>query len=148
PLSLDYERDSRAEWPREAQRIKRNEQLVSRQQGRLRFTLDGGKTIDLVDCPFGEGAHWYLYERLDTAGRFYIVRKLAPEDLSYALVMVRSGQLFTVHGAPVWASDKSRFLTVACSLQPQRGSLAIRAPTDEGLATEAEVALPCESESC
>src|SRR5262245_27326148 len=62
PLSLDYERDSRAEWPREAQRIKRNEQLVSRQQGRLRFTLDGGKTIDLVDCPFGEGAHWYLYE--------------------------------------------------------------------------------------
>lgn len=148
PLSQDYERDGRAEWPKEAQRLKGNEQFVLRQQDRLRLTLDSGKTVDLVDCPFGQGGYWYLYDRFDQAGGFHVVRTLALEDFSYALVMRRTGQLFTVYGAPVWASDKSRFLTVACSLQPQRGSLTIRAPSAEGLATEAEIALPCESESC
>ena len=28
PIDADYERDSAADWPREAQRIKNNEQLV------------------------------------------------------------------------------------------------------------------------
>jgi len=39
-------------------------------------------------------------------------------------------------------------LTVACSLLPPRGSLVIQAPAGDGLATEAEIALPCEAESC
>ena len=62
-----------------------------------------------------------------------MIRTPAHEDFSYTLVMMRTGRLFTVYGAPVWASDKSRFLTVACSLQPARGSLAIQAPSDDGL---------------
>jgi hypothetical protein len=147
-MSQEYERDSIAEWPQEAQRFKRNEQMVSRQRDRLRLAVDGGKTVELVDCPYGAGAYQYLYERYDQAGRFYVIRTPALEDFSYTLVMMRTGRLFTVHGAPVWASDKSRFLTVACSLQPPRGSLVVQAPSGDGLATEAEIALPCEAESC
>ena len=37
---------------------------------------------------------------------------------------------------------------MACSLLPPRGSLVIQAPAGDGLATEAEIALPCETESC
>jgi hypothetical protein len=148
PIDPDYERDSVSEWPREAQRFKGNEQLVSRQRDRLRLALDGGKSTELVDCPYGSDAYHYLYERYDQAGSFHVVRKWEHEDFSYNLVMMPTGRVFTVYGAPVWASDKSRFLTVACSLQPPRGSLVIQAPADEGLATEAEFPLPCEAESC
>ena len=144
----EYERDSAKEWPQEAQRYKSNEQNVSRQRDRLRLALEGGQTIELVDCPYGDRAYEYLYERYDEGGRFYVIRTPAHEDFSYTLVMKRTGRLFTVHGAPVWAADKSRFLTVACSLQPPRGSLVIQAPSGDELATEAEVPLPCERESC
>lgn len=148
PINPDYERDSLAEWPGEAQRFKSNEQLVSRERDRLRLVLDGGKSTELVDCPYGDGGYHYLYERYDQAGRFYVVRKSASEDFSYALVMMRTGEIVTVYGLPVWASEKSRFLSVACSLQPPRGSLRIQAPAGEGLATEAEFPLPCDAESC
>jgi hypothetical protein len=136
----DYEQDGAKEWPQEVQRFKSNEQRVSRRHDRLRLALDGGKTVELVDCPYGAGAY--------QAGRFYVIRTPARDDFSYTLVMMRTGRLFTVYGAPVWASDKSRFLTVACSLLPPRGSLVIQAPSSDGLATEAEIALPCETESC
>ena len=148
PVHPDYARDGVDEWPREAQRLKANEPLVSRQGDRLVLTLDGGKSIELVDCPYGDDAWQYLYERYDQAGRFYVVRKLAPDDLSYGLVMMPTGRMFTTFGAPVWTSEKSKFLTIGCSLQPPRGSLVIQAPAGDGLATEAEVALPCDSESC
>jgi hypothetical protein len=148
PVNPDYEHDSLAEWPQEAQRLKSNEQLVSRRGDRLRLTLDGGKTVELTDCPYGPLAYRYLYERYDQAGRFYVIRTPAHDDFSYTLVMMRTGRQFTVYGAPVWASDKSRFLAVACSLQPQRGNLVIQAPADDGLKAEGEIALPCETESC
>jgi hypothetical protein len=146
--SQDYERESAKDWPQEAQRFKSNEQMVSRRRDRLLLALDGGKMVELVDCPYGVGAYQYLYERYDQAGRFYVIRTPAHEDFSYTLVMMRTGQLFTVYGAPVWASDKSRFLTVACSLLPPRGGLVIQAPSGDGLATEGEIALPCETETC
>jgi hypothetical protein len=148
PINPDYRRDSEAEWPREAQRFKKHEELVSRQEDRLRLTLDGGRKLELVDCPFGENSYRYLFERYDQAGRFYVIRRLASDDFSYTLVMMPTGRLFSAYGVPVWASDKSRFLSVACSLQPPRGSLLIQAPSAEGLRTEAEFPLPCESESC
>jgi hypothetical protein len=144
----DYESDTAAEWPREGQRIKANEQLVSRRRDRLRLTLDGGKSLELADCPYGDDAWHYLYERYDQAGRFHVVRKLSSEDLSYLLVMMPTGRQVTVHGAPVWTSEKTKFLTIGCSLEPPRGSLAIHAPAGEGLATEAEFPLPCDTESC
>jgi hypothetical protein len=76
------------------------------------------------------------------------VRTPGLDDFAWTLVMKRTGRLFTVHGAPVWATDKTRFLTVACSLQPARGALPILAPSGDGLATEAEFELPCATESC
>jgi hypothetical protein len=147
PIDPNYERDSQAEWPREALRLKSNE-LVSRRRDRLRLTLDGGKSIELVDCPYGDEASHYLFERYDQAGRFYVVRKLTPDDQSYVLVMMPTGREFQAFGTPVWASEKTKFLTIGCSLQPPRGSLVIQAPAGDGLATEAEFPLPCDAESC
>jgi hypothetical protein len=149
PLGAEYERENQTkEWPEEALRFRGDLPNVSRRGDRLRLAIDGGKVTELQDCPYGDTAYQYLYERFDDPGRFYVVRTPAYEDFSYALVMKRTGRLFTVYGAPVWASDKSRFLTVACSLLPERGTLTVHAPSGEGLATEAEIPLPCALESC
>ncbi|MEI7870753.1 MAG: hypothetical protein WCK95_01490 [Alphaproteobacteria bacterium] len=149
PPSADYERENLAkEWPQEAQRFRGDVPNVARQGDRLRLAIDGGKVVELQDCPYSDTAYQYLYERFDDPGRFYVVRTPAYEDFSYTLVMKRTGRLFTVHGAPVWASDKSMFLSVACSLLPERGALSIYKPSDDGLAVEAEIALPCAMESC
>lgn len=145
----EYERESQTkEWPQEAQRFRGDVPNVARQGDRLRLAIDGGKAVELQDCPYGDTAYQYLYERFDDPGRFYVVRTPAYEDFSYTLVMKRTGRLFNVYGAPVWASDKSRFLSVACSLLPERGTLSIHKPSDDGLAVEAEIALPCAMESC
>ncbi len=147
--SAEYERENQTkEWPQEALRFRGDVPNVGRQDDRLRLAIDGGKVVELRDCPYGDTAYQYLYERFDDPGRFYVVRTPAYEDFSYTLVMKRTGRLFTVYGAPVWASDKSRFLTVACSLLPERGTLSIHKPSDDGLAVEAEIALPCAMESC
>lgn len=149
PLGHDYERENvTKEWPQEAQRFRGDVPNVARQGDRLRLAIDEGKVVELQDCPYGDTAYQYLYERFDDPGRFYVVRTPAYEDFSYTLVMKRTGRLFTVYGAPVWASDKSRFLTVACSLLPERNTLSIHKPSDDGLVVEAEIALPCAMESC
>src|SRR5215208_962214 len=109
---VDYTLDA---WPKEAQRIKVNERLVSRQYDELRLVLDGGKTIELRDCPYGDSSYVFRYERYDQAGRFYVVERGGFEDLSYLLVMRKTGRLFRVEGPPIWTSDKSKFLTVGCS---------------------------------
>lgn len=148
-MTDEYERKSRTEnWPQEVQRLRADVPNVSRQGDRLWLAIDGGKAIELQDCPYGDTGYQYLYERYDDPGRFYVVRTPGWEDFAYTLVMKRTGRLFTVHGVPVWASDKTKFLTVACSLQPARGTLSIFAPSDDGLATEAEIELPCATESC
>ncbi len=148
PIDPYYENDTFSEWPQEAQRFRNNAELVSRQRDRLRLALDGGRSIELVDCPYGDDAYHFLYERYDQAGRFYVVRKSSHDDFSYMLVMMPTGRLFTVYGAPVWTSEKSRFLTIGCSLQPPRGSLAIHALDGAELTREADFELPCDTESC
>lgn len=148
-LGAEYERGNQTrEWPEEAQRFQSDAPNVARRGDRLRLAIDGGKSVELQDCPYGDRAYQFLYERFDDPGRFYVVRTPAHEDFSYTLVMKRTGRLFTVYGAPVWAQDKSRFLTVACSLLPARGALTIQAPSGDGLVTEAEIPLPCAVESC
>ena len=148
PIDPYYENDTFAEWPQEAQRFKNNAELVSRQRDRLRLALDGGKSVELVDCPYGDDGYHFLYERYDQAGRFYVVRKSSHEDFSYTLVMMPTGRLFTVYGTPVWTSEKSKFLTIGCSLQPARNALTIHALDGTALAKEAEFELPCDTESC
>jgi hypothetical protein len=148
PIDREYERDSAADWPAEAQRLKSGWQLASRDGRTLRLAVDGGKTVELVDCPHGDDGYRYLYERYDQAGAFHVVRRIDHDDLSYRLVLMRNGALVTAYGLPIWASEKTRFLTIACSLEPPRGTLSIQAPDGEALATEAEFPLPCERESC
>ena len=123
-------------------------QLVSRQGDRLRLLLDVDKSIELADCPYGDDGYHFLFERYDPAGRFYVVRKSGQDDFSYLLVMIPTGQQVTVYGVPVWTSEKSKFLTIACSLQPPRAALVIHAPDGAALTKEAEFELPCDSESC
>ena len=148
-LDPGYERESRAtDWPQEVQRLRADVPNVSRHGDRLRLAIDDGQSVELQDCPYGDAGYQYLYERYDDPGRFYVVRTPGWEDFAWTLVMKRTARLFTVHGAPVWAFDKTRFLTVACSLQPARGTLSVFAPSGDGLATEAEIELPCATESC
>ena len=109
---------------------------VSRDGERLRLKLENGGTVELADCRHGITAHAYLYEQYDEAGRFYVVRRPAYRDFSYTLVMRASGKQYRVYGTPVWTSDKKRFLTVACSWIPPRGTLTIQAPANGELATE------------
>lgn len=143
-----YERYKKDEWPREAERIKGNAPNVSRLDGVLRLKVGGGKTLDLSDCPYGDTSHGYLYQRYDEAGGFYVVEVSRREEHAYLLVRKATGQLFTVFGIPIWSGDRTRFLTVACSMLPSRGTLSIFDAKSEGIVREGEFPLPCEQESC
>ena len=150
PPSADFEHYATEQWPQEAERFKGSRQDVSRQGDRLRLRLEKG-FVELADCPHGDDAHVYLYERYDEPGRFYVVRRPAFRDFSYTLVMRASGKQYTVYGTPVWSQDKTRFLTVACSWLPPRGTLTVHAPASGGLAAEAEIRLTTcldETETC
>lgn len=151
PPSADFEHYAAEQWPGETDRFKANRQNVSREGNSLRLKLENGETAELADCPHGDMAHVYLYEHFDEAGRFYVVRRPAFKDFSYTLVMRATGKQYTTYGTPIWTQDKSRFLTVACSWLPPRGSLTIHAPGNGGIVTAAEIPLPTcldESETC
>ena len=150
PPSKDFELYTAEQWPQEAQRFKGRAD-VAREGDRLRLKLEKGDTAELADCPHGDTARLYLYERYDEAGRFYVVRRPAFKDFSYTLVMRAGGKQYTVYGTPIWSQDKARFLTVACSWLPPRGALTVHAPASSGLAAEAEIKLPTcldETETC
>jgi hypothetical protein len=151
PPSPDFELYANEQWPQEAARFKGNAQLVSRDGGRLRLKLENGSVVELVDCPHGIAAHMYLYEHYDEPGRFFVIRQPAFKDFSYTLVMSSTGKSITVYGTPIWAQDKSRFLTVACSWLPPRGTLTIHMPTNGDIVATAEIPLPTclnETETC
>ena len=151
PPSPDFERYASTQWPQETERYKGNRQNVSREEDRLRLRLEKGDTTELADCPRGTDAHVFLYEDYDATGSFYVVRRPAYRDFSYTLVMRASGKQYTVYGTPIWSQDKARFVTVACSWLPPRGTLTIHAPASGGIATEAEIPLrTCldETETC
>ena len=151
PPSQEFELYATEQWPKEAARFKADAANVSRDGERLRLKLETGGTAELADCRHGIMAHAYLFEQYDEAGRFYVVRRPAYRDFSYTLVMRASGKQYRTYGTPVWTSDKKRFLTVACSWIPPRGTLTIQAPANGELATEAEVPMPTcldETETC
>ena len=151
PPNPDFEHYAAEQWPQEAERYKRVRENVSREAGRLRLKLENGGMVELADCPHGITAHVYLYEHFDEIGRFFVVRRPAFRDFSYTLVMSATGKSVTVWGTPIWSQDKSRFLTVACSWLPPRGTLTVHTKTNGGLTTQAEIPLPTcldETESC
>jgi|tagenome__1003787_1003787.scaffolds.fasta_scaffold20847821_2 hypothetical protein len=151
PPSPDFEHYAAKQWPGEAERAKANRQNVSRDGERLRLKLEKGGPVEMADCPRGEDAHVFLYEDYDETGRFYVVRRPAFRDFSYTLVMRATGKQYTVYGTPIWSQDKARFVTVACSWMPPRGTLTVHALASGGIATEAEIPLrTCldETETC
>ena len=151
PPSWEFQHYAAEQWPQEAERSKHSKEKVSREAGRLRLTLEGGGTVELTDCPRGLSAHVYLFEHYDEIGRFFVVRRPAFKDFSYVLVMGATGQSITVYGTPIWAQDKSRFLTIACSWLPPRGALTVHARTGPEIKQQAEIPLPTclnETETC
>ena len=151
PPSSDFELYAAEQWPQEAARYRSNAQAVSREAGRLRLALDNGSTVELVDCPHGIAAHAYLYENYDETGRFFVVRRPAFRDFSYTLVMKATGKSITVYGTPIWSTDRSRFLTIACSWLPPRGALTIHNREGGAITTAADIPLPTclnETETC
>lgn len=148
--SADHEHENVTErWPREAARLKGVALDVVREKDRLRLALDGGKTVELQDCPYGDTGTQYLFERYDQAGPFYVLTTLGYEDQHYSLVMRQTGRLVKVFGLPIWASDRSKFLSVACVRHPEvRGELTIYAPAPNGIAKEGAIELPCGEQSC
>jgi hypothetical protein len=151
PPSSDFEFYATEQWPQEAARFKSNAQDVSRESGRLHLKLDNGSSVELADCPHGITAHAYLYETYDETGRFFVVRRPAFRDFSYTLVMKATGRPITVYGTPIWSTDRSRFLTIACSWLPPRGTLTIHNREGGAIATAAEIPLlTCldETETC
>jgi len=135
-------------WAQEADRSKSRSPNVTRQGERLRLDLDGGKTAELIDCPYGTSGHYYLFDRFDEAGPFYVISKTGYEDFSYTLVMRRTGRQYDVEGLPIWSGDRSRFVTVGCAIARDHKTLRIHAPSADGIAIEAEFPLPCEEQSC
>jgi hypothetical protein len=109
----------------------------------LPLELDGRKSAILCS-----GEKEYEYERLDEAGRFHVVRTRKGDDFFYTLVLQSTGEQIEVPSTPIWATDKVRFVTVGCSLQPPRNAIRFIKPVGSGLQTEAEFELPCERESC
>ena len=148
PEDPDYRQDSAVDWPIEAGRLAVNPRLASREGGSLTLSVDGGRTVSLSDCPYGDDGYRFLYERYDQSGAFHVVRRLARDDVSYRLVLMRTGTVVSLPGLPIWTSERTRFLTIGCSLDPPRAALSIQAPGNDGLVSEADFPLPCERESC
>lgn len=148
--SADHESENVTErWPREAIKLKGVPLNVSREKDRLLLAVDGGETVELQDCPYGDTGRQYLFERYDQSGPFYVLTTLEYEDHYYSLAMRQTGKLVKVFGLPVWASDRSKFLSVACVLHPEvRGELTIYAPAADGIAKEAAFELPCVEQTC
>lgn len=115
---------------------------------RLYLAVDGGKVVTLVDCPFTDNLYRYLYEKYDETGGFHIVSVRLYEDLFYALVMKKPGNIFMIPALPVWSPDRTRFAYGVCSVLNDQGDIAISRVSPEGLKTETEDIMPCGLGDC
>ena len=87
--SADHESENHTErWPREAAKLKGVQLNVSRDEDRLRLAIDGGRTVELQDCPYGDTGAQYLFERYDQPGRTYVVRTEDADDFFGREVLV------------------------------------------------------------
>ena len=134
-------------WQQEAPRIG-NKTAAWRYLDRLYLGLDGGKVATLTDCPLGDNLRLYLYERYDEAGGFHVVRTLYYEDHTYALIMRKTGLMFTVPAAPIWSPDRTRFAYGVCDLMNAKDDIAIMKVAGDGLQTESAGHMPCGMGNC
>lgn len=109
----------------------------------LPLELEGRRSLVLCS-----GEKQYEYERFDEAGQFHVVRTEKGDDFFYTLVLKNGGEQIEVPSTPIWATDKARFVTLGCSLEPPRSEISILKPAGKALETEARFELPCEAQSC
>ena len=135
-------------WVDERRRFA-NDRDVWRWLDRLYIAYEGGKVVTLADCPFTDGMYRYLYDRYDDNGAFHIVRQIFYEDHLFALVMRKTGRVYSIPAPPVWSPDKTRFAYGACDLMNGKDDLAILKPAGDGqLAVEIETKIPCGLGDC
>lgn len=115
---------------------------------RLYLAVDGGRVVTLTDCPFTDSMYRYLYEKYDETGDFHIVSVHLYEDLVYALVMKKTGRIFTIPGLPVWSPDRTRFAHGVCSLLNDQDEIVISRVSPDGLRNETEARMPCGLGDC
>jgi hypothetical protein len=135
-------------WAEERPRFAKSRD-VWRWLDRLYIAYEGGQVVTLADCPFTDGMYRYLYERYDDNGEFHVVRQIFYEDHLFALVMRRTGRLYSIPAPPVWSPDKARFAYGACDLLNGKDDLAILKPDGDGrLKVEIETKIPCGLGDC
>lgn len=135
-------------WVEEKPRFA-NDRDVWRWLDRLYIAYEGGRVVTLADCPFTDSMYRYLYDRYDENGQFHIVRQIFYEDHFFALVMRKTGRLFTIPAPPVWSPDKTRFAYGVCDLLNGKDDLAILKPAGDGrLEREIETKIPCGLGDC
>ena len=134
--------DNATRWAEEKPRYT-NDRDVWRVLDRLYIAIDGGRVLTLSDCAFGDDLHFYLYERWDQAGEFHVVRTYFYEDHLYALVMRKTGKIYTVPGRPIWSPDRTRFAYSVCDLLNGKEEMAVLSMSGDRPKEEAKVELPC-----
>ena len=139
--------DNVTRWAEEKPRYANNRD-VWRWLDRLYIAISGGKLLTLADCAFGDDLHFYLYERYDEAGEFHVVRTYFYEDHLYALVMRRTGKIYTIPGQPIWSPDRTRFAYSICDLMNGREELAVMSMSNDRPNLEAKSDLPCTLGNC
>ncbi len=139
--------DNATRWAEESPRYA-NDRDVWRVLDRLYIAIAGGKVLTLSDCAYGDGLHFYIYERWDQAGEFHIVRTYFYEDHLYALIMRKTGKVYTVPGRPIWSPDRTRFAYSVCDLLNGKEEFAVLSMSDDRPKEETKVQLPCTLGDC
>lgn len=139
--------DNATRWAEEKPRYA-DSRDVWRVLDRLHIAIDGGRVLTLSDCAYGDDLHFYIYERWDQAGGFHIVRTYFHEDHLYALVMRRTGRIYTGPGRPIWSPDRTRFAYSVCDLLNGKEEFAILGMADDRPKEEIKVPLPCTLGDC
>lgn len=141
-----------ANWVQEKSRYADNRE-VWRWHDRLYLSIMDGKVMTLADCSFGDGSHYYEYERFDKPGGFHVVHVWQYEAHSYALVMRNTGKIYSVPGLPVSSPNVSRYAYAACS--PPDGTtdtgeaeIGIMGIVDSRPEIEATAEMPCGASDC
>ena len=149
PLWSEQQRNSAdRDWADEARRIKDQENSSRAAATRLRLAVDAA-TVELKDCPYGDGGYQYLYDRLDDSGRFYVVRTEATgRFLAHAGDAQHRPALQGLRRAGLGVGQDA--VPVGRLLDPARARHPHHPSTRDGggLAVEAEIPLPCAQESC
>ena len=151
PPSSDFEFYAAEQWPQEAARYKSNGQPVSREAGAASPQAGQWQHRRTGRLPPRHHGSRLSVSNYDEIGRFFVVRRPAFKDFSYTLVMRRRASRSRSTARRSGRTDKSRFLTIACSWLPPRGTLTIHPREGGAITTEAEIPLPTcldETETC